>query len=258
MKRVPLVIAMLALSACDTGLSGVSISGPTTPPPVPTNAGGIWEGSITDASSGIASSIAGVITEIGVNEAAPEEGRFVDGQGNQIVFTTVGGGDGSVTANVTVFAPPGAAFADGSTVATGLFDGAVIERSSLEGSFLNLGTGEVTSTVSMTYNDDYERGSDLARVEGAWADSLGVIYNVDAVGVIFAQDPDGCVYDGTVRALYRSFNTYRLRLTLSECAGLDGDYLGLGVLGDDAGVDDAFIIQLDNTQVAFSDVLLKQ
>lgn len=258
MKKVPIVVAMLALAACDVGLSGISIA-PPRETALPTNAGGIWEGSITDDTSGSTSAIAGVITETGVNPSSPEEGRFVDEQGNQIVFTTVSGGNGSVVANVTAFSPPGAAFADGSTVATGLFDGSVVERSSLDGSLtLNLGTGAVTSTVSMSYNADYERGSDRARIEGVWADSFGVIYNVDALGITFAQDAGGCVYDGRFSVIFTEFNAYRLRLTVSDCAELDGDYLGLGVLGDDAGVDDAFVIHLDNTQIATFDVLLKQ
>lgn len=261
MKRMSTIVVLLAISACGGGIDGVSIDGPRTPPPPPTNAGGIWEGSITDDNSGVTSAIAGVITETsGVNAAAPEEGRFVDEQGFVFVFGPVGTWpDGSIHSNVMAFAPIGTVFADGSTVATGGITGTVLERSTLDASLsLSLGTGEVTYTISMTYNADYERGSDLERIAGTWADSFGVVYSVDAVGVVFAQDPGGCVYNGSVSVIYASFNAYRLRLTVSDCAGLDGDYLGLGVLGDDVGVDDAFVMQLDNAQVAIFDVLLKQ
>jgi hypothetical protein len=260
MKRVPIIVVLLALVACDGGIDGISIAGPTTPPPPLANAGGIWEGSITDDNSGVTSAIAGVIIEIGLNVAVPDEGRIVDDQGIAFVLSTfITWPDGSNSSNVTAFSPSGTVFADDSTVATGSLDWTVAERSTLDGSLtLNLGTGDVTSTISMTYNADYERGSDRARIVGTWADSFGVVYNIDAAGIVFAQGPGGCVYNGSVNAIYASFNAYSLRLTVSGCEGIDGDYRGLGVLGDDVGVDDAFVMQLDNAQVAISDVLLKQ
>ena len=223
--------------------------GPLPPPPPPTNAGGVWEGSTFNNNAGLTFETIGVVTENGT------QARFVNDQGQQFILVDLGGIAGNVSAPVTAIAPPGTVFIDGSTRTSGTLTATVVERTSIDGSW-SLNTGE-TGTITMSYNVLYERGSDLARTVGSWMDSFGVVYSVDATGDIFAQDAVGCVYDGAVDIIRAPYNAYRVDLTVSSCPGADGNYSGLGVLADDVGTDDAFVIQLDNGQISITDVLLK-
>jgi hypothetical protein len=256
-----LVLYACLLSSCGGGGGGLGcvVSGgtsgtcsdlslPPTPPP-PTNAGGVWEGSTFNDQAGLTFETIGVVTE---NNG---EARFVNDQDQQFILSGVSGTGGSISATLTAIAPLGFTFLDGSTVSTGTLTGTVVERTSLSGSW-SLNTGE-SGTVTLGYNNLYERGSDLDRMVGTWADSFGVVYSVDAIGDVFAQDAFGCVYDGAVTIINASYNAYRVALTVSNCPGADGNYSGLGVLSDDLGMDDAFVVQLDNGQFIITDVLLK-
>jgi hypothetical protein len=256
-----LVLYACLLSSCGGGGGGLGcvVSGGTSgtcsdlslppPPPPPTNAGGVWEGSTFIDQSGLAFETIGVVTE---NNG---EARFVNEQGQQFILSGVSGTGGNISATITAISPIGFTFIDGSTVTTGTLTGTLVERGSLDGNW-SLNTGE-TGTITMSYNNLYDRGSDLARMLGTWEDSFGVVYSVDAVGDIFAQDAFGCVYDGAVTIINASYNAYQVALTVSNCPGVDGNYSGLGVLSDDVGTDDAFVVQLDNSQLIITDVLLK-
>ena len=241
--------AAVALLVCGCGGGGSSGGATPPPPPPPTNAGGLWEGSTFSDQAGLNFGTIGVVTE---NNGAA---RFVNDQGQQFILSGVSGTGGNISATITAIAPIGFTFLDGSTVTTGTLTGTVVERASLDGDW-SMNTGE-TGTVTMSYNNSYERGSDLARMFGTWVDSFGVVYSVDAVGDIFAQDAFGCVYDGAVTMINTSYNAYQVTLTVSNCPGADGNYSGLGVLTDDLGMDDALVVQLDNGQLIITDVLLK-
>jgi hypothetical protein len=149
---------------------------------VPTNAGGLWQGSTFNDQAGLTFETIGVVTK---NNG---EARFLNDQGQQLILSGISGNDGNISVTFTAI--------DGSTVTTGTLTGTVVERVSLEGD-RSLNTGE-TGTVTMNYNDLYERGSDLTRTIGSWVDSFGVVYSVDGAGSIFAQDAFGCVYDSGV------------------------------------------------------------
>lgn len=238
--------------SCGGGGGGGTASTPTTPQPPapsPTNAGGVWEGSTFNNDIQQTFLTVGVITE---NNG---EARFLNDQGQQIVLSAMSGNDGNISATLTGYAAPGTTFQDGSIVTTGTFTGTVVERTSISGNW-SVSTGE-TGTLTMSYNDVYERDSDLARTLGTWMDSFGVVYNVDAAGNIFAQDAFDCVYNGAVGIIDSSYNAYRITMNVSSCPGVNGDYTGLGVLTDDVGLDDAFIIQLDSGSLIVADVLLK-
>ena len=241
-----LLVAIAGLYACG---GGGSDSTPPPPPPAPTNAGGVWEGSTFNDQAALTFETIGVVTE---NNG---EARFVNDQGQQFILSGISGTGGSISATLTAIAPFGFSFLDGSTVSTGTLTGSVVERTSISGNW-SLNTGE-SGTVTLSYNNLYERGSDLARMFGTWVDSFGVVYSVDAVGDIFAQDAFGRVYGGTVTIINASYNAYRVALTVSNCPGADGNYSGLGVLADNVGMDDAFVVQLDNGQLIITDVLLK-
>ena len=242
---VVLFVGFPALSAC----SGGGGSDSTPPPPPATNAGGVWEGSTFINQAGLTFETVGVVTE---NNG---EARFVNDQGTQFILSGVSGTGGNISATITAISQTGSTFIDGSTVTTGTLTGTLVERASLDGNW-SLNSGE-TGTITMSYNNIYDRGSDLARMSGTWEDSFGVVYSVDAVGAIFAQDAFLCIYGGAVTIINASYNVYQVKLDIFNCPGSDGTYSGLGVLSDDVGTDNAFIVQLDNGQLIITDVLLK-
>ena len=109
---------------------------------------------------------------------------------------------------------------------------------------LTLDAAGGTATVSMMYDTDYDRGSDLATIEAAYQtfDIFGDAssFVIDAMGDISGMSGTGCVLSGTVSIIDAAFNAYDVALDLANCAGLNGMYNGLGVTEDALGTDDQF------------------
>lgn len=249
LPRLVAVVVTMSLAACGGG-SGGGLLPPDPPTAQPSNAGGVWEGTISDTVAGTTANIAGAVTE------ANTEARFLTEDGVALVLENVSGNDGNLVADLVAFAPPGAVFSDGTSVSNGTLTGRVVERSSLTGDW-TLATGD-SGTVSLSYDAGlHQRASSLDFTAGIWLDSVNVIYTVDANGVLFGQDFIGCVFNGQVNLIDTRFNVYDLSITVTSCPGANGTYEGLGVLADEFGVDDAFIIQLDNGAFAIADMLLR-
>ncbi len=249
-RHIFLVVSTVLVTACGGGGdSGSNNGGNNTPPPAPTNAGGVWEGSTFGDQSGQTYETTGVVTE---NNG---EARFVNEQGQQFILTGISGTNGAVSATITAIAPVGYTFLDGSTVTSGTLSGTVVGRDSLEGDW-NLNTGE-SGTVTLNYNPIYERDSSLALVQGTWVSAFGEVFTVDGNGGVYAQDSYACVYDGNIDIINAAYNAYQVVLEVSNCPGSEGTYSGLGVLVDNMGTNDAFVVQLDNGQWVFLDVLQK-
>ena len=196
------------------------------------------------------------VPTIGVVTEGNGEGRFVNAAGIQFILSGVSGNDGALNATITAIAPLGFVFLDGSMVTAGTLTATVIERTSIEGSWV-LNTGE-TGTITMSYDPLYERDSDLSLMAGMWTDSFDVVYTVQTNGDFFAQDSFGCVFDGAISIINAAYNAYRLIMTISLCPGINGDYSGLGVLVDINGTNDGLVVQMDNGSYIFTDVLVKQ
>lgn len=245
-RRLPafLIVTILGLSACGGGGGG---GDPTTP--TPTNAGGVWEGTTFNTNFGLTFATIGIVTE---NNG---EARFINEQGQQFVLSAMSGTNGNFNATVTAIAAPGTTFLNGSTTATGTLTGTVVERSSISGNW-SLDTGE-SGTLTLGYDNVYERTSNLNKTAGSWSDSFGTVFTVDGSGNLFAQDQFGCVYNGNIAIINPTYNAYRVSMTIANCFEMDGSYGGLGVLGDDVGTDDAFFVQVDNGAWIIFDILLK-
>lgn len=157
-----------------------------------------------------------------------------------------------VTGTGTLYAVPGSVLIDGSVVVPlTIADGTFVERTTLD---LTVQAAGVTTTVSATYDADYERGSSLETVAGVYTsfDIYGDAssFVIDANGVIAAQSNSGCVADGQVTIIDSNFNAYDVSLDVSNCAGLDGSYGGLGVTQDRNAVDDEFPFAVFTGQTA--------
>ena len=205
---VLLPLTAACLTACGGDSDGVRFAPPEPPPEPPANAGGIWEGTITYDLPGAPVAIVGVVVEDN------DEARFVTEEGVALVLESFEGSGGEITAIITAYAPPGATFVDGSTISIGSLSVTVAERSSMNGEW-TLDNGD-SGTVSLAYDDLYETESSLDRLSGFWLDSFDVLYSVDMLGNIFAQDAFGCVYDGRVRLIDRRFNAYSLAIDIDR------------------------------------------
>lgn len=150
----------------------------------------------------------------------------------------------------TLYAVPGSVLNDGSTFsAITITGGTFIEGNSLD--FIIDAAG-VTTTVSATYDPIYGRGSSLETVAGTYTsfDIFGdpSSFAIDANGAISAQSESGCVANGQVTIVAAAFNAYNVSLEVSNCAGLDGLYDGLGITQDSNATNDEFPFAVFETQ----------
>ena len=65
--------------------------------------------------------------------------------------------------------------------------------------------------------------------------------DIDGAGVISGTSAAACILSGQVTIIDAAFNTYNVALDLTNCAGLNGMYNGLGFTADDQGTDDVFV-----------------
>ena len=155
-----------------------------------------------------------------------------------------------ITGSGTGHAAPGTTLADGSTVANVTISvGTVSERASLD---LTVGAAGTSTSVSTTFDNSYDRGSDLATVAGAYSsfDIFGdpASFSVDANGIITSQSNSGCVANGQISIIDANFNAYNVTLDVTSCGALDGMYDGLGLTQDNVTMDDVFVFAVFTNQ----------
>jgi hypothetical protein len=159
-------------------------------------------------------------------------------QGN---LTVANGNEVSGTGRL--YAVPGETLADGSTVADlTIASGTVSEGASFD---FDLTAAGQTTTISTTYDNVYDRGSDQATVEAVYT-TLSILgtnssFTVDAAGAIIGQTATGCVLSGQVSVIDALFNAYDVQLDVANCGASDGTYDGLGLTVDETLPDDRFL-----------------
>lgn len=231
---MPSVLLSLAVAV---GGCGDSIDGVTMLPAQYielTNAGGVWDGALTNDLTGQSIEISGMVTEDNL------EGRFITAGAWMLVLRDIEGEGGEFSASVSAFARPDSLFADGSFETSGIVTGSVVERSRIEGVW-SLDSGDI-GALTLEYDDVYERGSDLNWLAGTWESSFGTVYAVTALGRIFGQTDQGCVYEGQIDLINAAYNVYRIRIN-GGCLAIMAS--GLGVLTERSGGNDAFVTMLD-------------
>lgn len=155
-----------------------------------------------------------------------------------------------VSGNGTLYAVPGFTLSDGSAVAAlTISGGTVSEGNTLD---LTIAAAGTTITVSATFDNIYNRGSDLASVAGVYTtfDIFGdpSSFTIDATGAISGQSNAGCVLNGQVTIIDATFNAYDVALDVASCGGLNGMYDGLGVTRDNVATDDLFVFAVFTAQ----------
>ena len=237
----------LLLSGCSDSSTDQT---PTQNPPVQsqTKAGGVWTGTWTDDLTAESFAVWGVVRDDN------EEGLFVTGV-LRFVLRDIGGTDGEMWATIEATYPVlSGTFQDGSMRTSGVLTGLVVERERIEGTW-SLDSGD-TGTMTLHYDDVYERGSDIARLAGTWECWRGWICNIDALGEIFGQGDDYCPVMGQVEIIDPLYNVYDV--TYGNPCSLEGIKDGLGVLADGTGTNDVFIIMVDPGSFSSGDYLVRQ
>jgi hypothetical protein len=240
---------LLAVTACGGGSSGSGDSVTQPPPVADQDPGGIWFGTVFNATLGQSWEIIGITLSSG-------ESRYVDALGSQYTATITVDGSAFSGSSFAV-APLGGTFIDGSVTTTGSMSGTLVERSRVSATY-SLDTGE-TGTFELFYDSTYERSSSLAKMSGSWNDVNGNTFTVEADGSIFGQDGFGCVYTGNVGIIDPRYNVYRLTINVANCADINGTYTGLGTIGDWVVPNDdrLFIFQVSNDSWALTSTLEK-
>ena len=220
------------LAACGGGGGG----GGGPPPPVDQAIGGIWEG--TDSGGTV---IIALVTESGQLHWLAETGEQGFGTGS------VNGS--AATFNYTLVSTLGFTFPDGSTSATCTGSGTIQQRQTLAVAGTCTTTlGTVSSdSASFVYNSLYDLDSALSVVAGNYDDE-GLVFNVNANGVIFEQEPiTGCVTNGQITIIDPNFNAYDVSMSFSSCVApfdlLNGStFTGLAVYDNTAPPPDELVI----------------
>jgi hypothetical protein len=242
-KHAVTVSAFITLAACGGG--GASTSGGGTPPPPPAttqSVGGIWTTQYTVTSG---ANTGDVITAEGI---ASETGQYFAYSKNTtngcagLAFGQLSVNGSNVSGNedaaivrysTAVGGATNCIYPDGSTSATGTIAGTVSQRASLmltATGTTSLGGALPAETTDFTFSSLYLNPSSLATIAGNYDDG-GPTLNVNANGVIFEQDPNGCVLNGQVTMIDASYNAYSIQITFENCTGSTASLNGVTALG---------------------------
>lgn len=237
-----LIIALLLpLAACSGGSSSESVNN---------DAGGIWVGTVTDASATTYQTV-GIIKENG-------QMRFISDDGEQTTGAARTNGD-TFTASVTGYAPVGQVFlVNGLSEITGTARGTITPQSRLTGTVNYQGTP--VSTFDFTYDLAYERGASCSDLAGTYQSTEGTYtetYVIDNSCQITGGDSDGCTFSGAITIDDSQYNVYNMRLDVGNCGNVGGTFNGFGSLIDDVSINDTFAVQIENSLFILSGTITR-
>jgi hypothetical protein len=128
----------------------------------------------------------------------------------------------------------------GGLVDSGSVKGTLVEKVSLN---VNFQSKTTNGSVSLKFDELYDRDSALSYIEGRWRvsdGSYGVTMVIDSYGVIKGSDTENCRGNGLVSILDPDYNMYGVDLDITQCGPYNGSYDGLAVLGDYRVPNDVF------------------
>jgi len=120
---------------------------------------------------------------------------------------------------------------DGSNSGSGTFTGTVSQRASLslsETDTMAMGSVLAPSTTAWTFSNLYLSPSSLSTIAGNYDDG-GQTLSITSDGVIFEQNPNGCITNGQVSIINASYNAYAVQITWSSCVGTSANRDGVTV-----------------------------
>lgn len=250
-KIISVFLISICLYACGGGSGGgnSNAAGNTTPSdnttPPDEDANGIWEGALT-VDGGPDYELLGLLYEGEIIALSIEANTMYKGS------YTVDGDD--ISGNATVYEIGATA------VGTATLNGVVTGKSQISFTY-NTSYG-ATGSVSLFYDNVYERNSTLSKIAGNYSSVVSGFntfnISIENDGSFTGSNTDGCQYSGDFTILDSNFNLYDLITTVSSCAATDGVYEGFAVLSDFNGVDDALTVTLSNENFVFISSLLRE
>ena len=241
-KHAVTVCSLTTLAACGGG--GGSTGGGATPPPSATtqSVGGVWTTQYTVTSgtnTGDVINAQGIISENGqyfLYGKNTTNGCAVLGFGQLSVSgSTVSGDEDFATVQYSTI--PGVTtncvYPDGSKSGSGTVDGSVTQRQSLTVTATettSLGSALPSETTTWSFSNLYMNPSSFATIAGNYNDG-GPTLTIDGNGVIFEQDPNGCILNGQVSIIDASYNAYGIRVTFANCTGTSASLNGITLSG---------------------------
>jgi len=260
-----------SLSGCsgggggDGGVEGDSVAANTndpgnsvnTPPvvtlPANDSPGGVWIGTVTSTQTGESFESIGLVTEAG-------QMRLITKDRDQIAGN-ISVTDKSFTGDIISYAPfEFLVYAKGEPIVTGTASGTVNERSTFSGSTtLN---GAITANFNFTYDAAiYQKDSSLALISGNYSasDDEGyvVTYSINTAGIITGSDTDGCLMNGDVELLDTNYNMYRLKIVVTNCGELNGNFRGPASLFDVDSSNDTLVFSLECVRFLIAGAILR-
>ncbi len=113
-----------------------------------------------------------------------------------------------------------------------------IKEGVIQSHFTTLNGGD-TGRMQLNYSDLYDQPSSLELLEGRWkfTDRDGLAFELDIKnGVISGADSDQCQYAGNVSLIHSLYNAYDVKLLISNCDSVNGEYKGLSYIDDKQSV----------------------
>lgn len=220
--RILLLLLALTVAACGGGGGGSSTQAPDPPPPPDAKPGGFYTGSFTSDVTGETLRVDGLVLETGEAVLLSLAGIYT---------TQLEPDEDRIDAEFEAFALFGGTWDGVNTYLHGNIEGAVSERSGINGEYT---LGSDSGTFSLTYKDEqYEHPSSATILEGDWgytvpANGYTITVQIDSQGRLSGSDTDGCVYAGSISTVDTEYNAYRVSdmdvtcpyVTLSNGAGV--------------------------------------
>lgn len=207
---------------------------------MPATLGGIYEGSIT-LPSGERTTVAIVALDDG-------ETRLVAANGMQMTLTLRGPlnrlqGSGRVFASNTSSKASDKVLADGSTVAPVTIEGALLPRTSINGSYASRGG---SGRFDARYLPLYERDSSLAKLAGTYRSykpGSSFVGSIDHNGRLKGNDDRGS-YEGQLSIISAANNVYRAYITYRPIGQPPIAITGVATLNDFEKANDNSLLQM--------------
>lgn len=227
------ILFSLSLSACGGGGGGAPAP-VAAPIVVDEDANGLWQGTFSQDGVGsfelfglfyegqiVARSYAGGTLYIG-NYTVSQ-----DNLSGSAIVRSFGGADPSTR------------------LGTANFQGVVVERSQISLTYTT--TYGPTGSISVFYENIYDRDSSLSLIAGTYQDGNVFTINPDGSFTIPNNAP-GCAFTGMVSLLSSNYNLYQIDGSSSGCTdpAQDGIYSGYATLLDSTGVNDQLVLWFEN------------
>ena len=271
-----LLISALSASGLITACGGSSGGGITggggetepLPPIEPSiQEGGIWEGTTT---ANINSSL---LAPEEISLFTTDDGQFrivgssaIQASGSTVVAEGETDADDDVLiGSVTAFAPQGFFFSDGIETSSCDITAIFAEAESITGTYECTDPAD-NGAFEATYNaDQYEQDSSISLVEGTWSgldanttnNDVDLTFTVADNGSFTGQNSLGCNLIGAIDEIDNDFNLYEIRITLADCAELNGTYTGLATYRPQSNAQDELFYQVDNGDIILTQVVLR-